>query len=101
MVWVHLLVLVEIEKVVPTTTLLELVKLFVAHVFFKHEVFSHVTSNRGPEFVSHLFHSLSRSWTSTSTSPLNIIQRRMAKLSKLIKLWSNTSVYTAIISRII
>ena len=41
-----------------TITSPELAKLFVAHVFSKHEVPSHVTSDRGSEFVSHFFHSL-------------------------------------------
>src|SRR5437588_1150135 len=41
-----------------TITLLELVKLFVTNVFSKHGVLSYVTSDRGPEFVSHFFHSL-------------------------------------------
>lgn len=36
----------------------ELVKLFVAHVFSKHGVPSHVTSDRGSEFVSRFFQSL-------------------------------------------
>src|SRR5947209_5839673 len=43
-----------------TITSPELEKLFVAHVFSKHGVLSHVTSDRGPEFVSHFFHSLSK-----------------------------------------
>src|SRR5438445_11774012 len=43
-----------------TITLPELVKLFVTHVFSKHGVPSHVTSNRGPEFVSHFFCSLGK-----------------------------------------
>ena len=33
-------------------------QLFVLHVFSKHGIPSHVTSNCGPEFVSHFFHSL-------------------------------------------
>ena len=41
-----------------TITSPELAKLFIAHVFSKHGVPSHVTSNRGSEFVSHFFHSL-------------------------------------------
>ena len=41
-----------------TITSPELAKLFVAHVFSKHGVPSHVTSNRGSEFVSHFFCSL-------------------------------------------
>ena len=32
--------------------------LFILHVFSKHSVSSHVTSNRGLEFVSNFFHSL-------------------------------------------
>jgi len=41
-----------------TITSAELACLFVTHVFSKHGVPSHVTSNRGSEFVSHFFHSL-------------------------------------------
>ena len=41
-----------------TITSPELAKLFVAHVFSKHRVPSHVTSDRGLEFVSHFFRSL-------------------------------------------
>ena len=33
----------------------ELVKLFITHVFSKHGVPSHVTSDCGSEFVSHFF----------------------------------------------
>jgi len=41
-----------------TITSAELAHLFVIHVFSKHGVPSHVTSNHGSEFVSHFFHSL-------------------------------------------
>jgi len=41
-----------------TTTAAQLVELFVLHVFSKHGVPSHVTSDRGSEFVSHFFRSL-------------------------------------------
>ena len=41
-----------------TITSPELSKLFIVHVFSKHGVPSHVTSNRGSEFISHFFHSL-------------------------------------------
>jgi len=41
-----------------TITSVELAYLFVVHVFSKHGVPSHVTSDRGSEFVSHFFHSL-------------------------------------------
>src|SRR6202045_708946 len=43
-----------------TITLLDLAKLFIMHVFSKHGVPSHVTSDRGPEFVSHFFRSLGK-----------------------------------------
>ena len=36
----------------------ELAKLFLLHVFSKHRVPSHITSDRGSEFVSHFFQSL-------------------------------------------
>ena len=35
-------------------------KLFILHVFSKHGVPSHVTSNHGMEFVSAIFHSLGK-----------------------------------------
>jgi len=41
-----------------TITSAELAHLFVIHVFSKHRVPSHVTSNHGSEFVSHFFCSL-------------------------------------------
>jgi len=41
-----------------TITSVELAHLFVIHVFSKHGVSSHVTSNCGSEFVSHFFRSL-------------------------------------------
>ena len=43
-----------------TITSPELTKLFIAHVFSKHGVPSHVTSDRGSEFVSHFFRSLGK-----------------------------------------
>ena len=43
-----------------TITSPELAKLFVVHVFSKHRVPSHITSNRGSEFVFHFFHSLGK-----------------------------------------
>lgn len=43
---------------VDTITAPELAKLFVMHVFSKHGVPSHVTSDRGSEFVSRFFRSL-------------------------------------------
>ena len=43
-----------------TITSPELAKLFVVHMFSKHGVPSHVTSDRGSEFVFHFFHSLGK-----------------------------------------
>src|SRR5882672_3718704 len=40
-----------------TITSQQLAQLFVLHVFSKHGVPSHVTSDRGTEFVSHFFRS--------------------------------------------
>ena len=36
----------------------QLAQLFVIHVFSKHGVPSHITSNQGPKFISHFFQSL-------------------------------------------
>ena len=41
-----------------TITSANLAKLFILHVFSKHSVPSHVTSNHGSEFISHFFRSL-------------------------------------------
>ena len=41
-----------------TVTSADLTKLFVLHVFSKHGVPSHVTSDQGSEFISHFFRSL-------------------------------------------
>ena len=43
-----------------TITSTELAKLFLLHVFSKHEVPAHVTSDWGSEFVSHFFQSLGK-----------------------------------------
>jgi IS30 family transposase len=43
-----------------TITSAQLAKLFIIHVFSKHGVLSHVTSNRGSEFVSRFFRSLEK-----------------------------------------
>ena len=46
---------------IPTTIHSEdLAILFIMHIFSKHGVPEHVTSNRGPEFVSRFFHSLGK-----------------------------------------
>ena len=43
-----------------TITSADLAKLFVLHVFSKNGVPSHVTSDRGSEFISHFFKSLGK-----------------------------------------
>src|SRR5258708_839275 len=43
-----------------TVNALQVAQLFLTHVFSKHGVPSHVTSDRGLEFVSHFFHSLGK-----------------------------------------
>jgi len=43
-----------------TITSPELAKLFLLHVFSKHSVPAHITSDRGTEFVSHFFRSLGK-----------------------------------------
>ena len=45
---------------VNTITSPMLAKLFILHIFSKHGVPSHVTSNHGMEFISTFFHSLSK-----------------------------------------
>src|SRR3979490_2283281 len=51
---------------IPTTdmiTLPKLAELFVLHIFSKHGIPSHVTSDRGSEFVSHFWRSLGKALT--------------------------------------
>jgi len=36
----------------------QLAQLFILHIFSKHSILSHVTSDHSTEFVSHFFHSL-------------------------------------------
>src|SRR4029077_6768710 len=43
-----------------TITSPELTKLFLLHIFLKHGVPSHITSNHGSEFISHFFRSLGK-----------------------------------------
>src|SRR6266436_1634991 len=43
-----------------TVNALQVAQLFLTHVFSKHGVLAHVTSDRGSEFVSHFFRSLGK-----------------------------------------
>jgi len=52
-----------------TITSVELARLFVIHVFSKHGVPSHVTSDHGSEFVSHFFRSLGTTLDVTMVTP--------------------------------
>ena len=45
---------------IPTVDTIMLAKLFILHVFSKHSVPSHITSDRGTEFISAFFRSLSK-----------------------------------------
>ena len=48
---------------IPTTdtvTSQDLAQLFVLHIFSKHGVLSHITSDRGSEFISHFWRSLGK-----------------------------------------
>ena len=60
----HLVIVDQLSKqsiFIPThdtITSLELAKLFLLHIFSKHSVLAHVTSDQGTEFVSHFFRSL-------------------------------------------
>src|SRR5258708_16482891 len=38
----------------------QVAQLFLIHIFSKHRVPAHVTSDRGSEFISHFFHSLGK-----------------------------------------
>src|SRR6266436_3364887 len=43
-----------------TVNALQVAQLFLTHVFSKHRVPSHITSDWGLEFISHFFHSLGK-----------------------------------------
>src|SRR6202040_3954661 len=43
-----------------TITSQELAQLFIIHIFSKHGILSHITSNPGVEFISHFFRSLGK-----------------------------------------
>src|SRR5258708_36288907 len=43
-----------------TMNALQVVRLFLTHIFSKHRVLSHITSDHGSEFILHFFHSLGK-----------------------------------------
>ena len=83
-----------------TITSADLSKLFILHVFSKHGVSSHVTSNHGSEFISHFFRSLEKHWMCDSTLPWAIIWKVMGRLSKPTRPWNSTSGCIVTINRI-
>ena len=63
----HTAILVIVDRLskqgifIPTVnkiTVQKLANLFILHIFSKHGVLSHVTCDKGSEFISHFFHSL-------------------------------------------
>ena len=86
---------------VNTITSPMLAKLFVLHVFSKHGVPSHITSNRSMEFISTFFHSLGKvldmklHFTSLWVTTL----RAMDRQNMLIRLSNSPSESTATTSR--
>jgi len=83
-----------------TITSLELAKLFLLHVFSKHGVPTHVTSDHGTEFVSHFFWSLGKALDMhLHFTPPVTTRRAMARQSGLTRHWNSTSGSTATISR--
>ena len=69
-----------------TITSLQLMQLFVLHVFSKHGVPSHVTSDHSMEFVSHFFQSLRTALDLKVHFILDIIPKVMDKPNELIRL---------------
>ena len=86
---------------VNTITSPMLAKLFVLHVFSKHGVPSHITSDRSMEFISTFFHSLGKvldmklHFTSLWVTTLRAMDRR----NTLIRLSNSPSESTATTSR--
>jgi len=76
-----------------TITSPQLAQLFILHVS-QHGVPSHVTSDRGMEFVSHSSQSLELHWTWSFTSLLDIILKVMDKPNEHQTLQSSESIAT-------
>src|ERR1700683_278690 len=84
-----------------TITSMQLIQLFILHVFSKHGVPSHVTSDRRTEFVSHFFRSLRKALDIKLHFTSDITQKETDKLNAPTRHWNNISAYTAIINRTI
>ena len=79
----------------------DLAHLFVLHMFSKHGILSHVTSNRGLEFVSNFFRSLGTALNMRLhfTSLQDTTPKMMDKLNAWIRHLSNTSMYIVTTSK--
>ena len=77
-----------------------LAQLLILHVFSKHGVLSHVTSDRGSEFVSSFFRTLGKALDMKLHFTSGYHPEGNGQ-TKHMKLWSNISKCTAIINRII
>ena len=78
-----------------TITSPQLAQLFLLHIFSKHGVPSHVTSDRGTEFVSHFFCSL----RTTLDMKLHFTSGYHPKGNGPTRPWSSTFGFTAITNR--
>ena len=84
-----------------TITSMQLTQLFILHVFSKHGVPSHMTSDCRTEFVSHFFKSLRKLLIWSFILPRDIIQKAIDKPNAQIKHWNNKSICTATTNRMI
>ena len=89
---------------IPTTihcTSKDLATLFILHIFSKHGMPEHVTSDHSPEFVSCFFRSLGKALDMTLHFTSGYHLKVTVKPNALIKLSSNTFVFSAIINKTI
>ncbi|CDO74371.1 hypothetical protein BN946_scf184355.g19 [Trametes cinnabarina] len=83
-----------------TLTALELADLFVMHVFSKHGVPLHVTSDRGSEFVSHFFRSLGKALDMCLHFTSGYHPKGDGQTKQVNRPWSSTSRSTATTNKI-
>ena len=80
-----------------TITSEQLAQLFILHVFSKHGIPNHVTSDHGSEFVSKFMQALGQA---LNMEFHYIIQKLTVKQNKLTRLWNNTFASTVPINKI-
>ena len=66
-----------------TITSPELTQLFLLHVFAKHGVPAHVTSDQGSEFVSHFFCSLGKALNMSKQTPTVCLQLQHSPINRM------------------